>query len=267
MSHISSLCNFYCARKGSGKTYDIGNQVEQLIDGNKTSQVYIFSSTAEIDPSWKRIIKMIKKADIPYEIYDGIYSRDMDERGREYKVNNLRNVLEDLLPKKEEKKGGSREKPPEEEYRFDPIRNVWIFRNSLVLPGNSFTPSIQGGVKQKKEKPKAVSPLFIFDDLSKRELRGVDLYNFIKKSRHYGQNGGVCYVYISSQFPLDISPEIWSNIDRLNIFRSFPDDYLKKIHSKTQLSIPYDDFIKQYKEKTAEQFSKMEIDMRKDEIL
>lgn len=265
MSHISSLVHFAVARKGSGKTFDIGNRLQELLDKNKITCCYVFSSTAEIDPSWKRIRKMLKKADIPVEIYDSIVSREVDERGREYKVNNLKNVLEDLIPKKEEKKGGSAQ--GEEEYRYDPTRNVWIYRGSIILPASSYTPSISGGLKPKREKPAPVSPCLIFDDLSKKELRGVDLYNYIKKSRHFGQNGGTSYTFISSQFPTDLQGECWQNLDRLCLFRGFGDEYVRKIYNRTNISIPFNEFLDKYKELTKEQFSKMEIDLRTDKII
>lgn len=270
MSHISSKVHFFVSKKGSGKSYKVGNMLHDLCQNGDITHFYGFCSTHDLDPSWKRIKKILKKHKVHTEFYDELTDRKLDERGREMKVNNLQSVLDDIQKNiigKPPPTEGDNENVIASEYSYDTIRKVWLWKGTFVIA--SPPQEVLEKVNKKAKghiKPVKFSPCFVIDDCSKKNLRSVPLYNFLKRSRHFSSGGGVCNVFLSSQFITDLQPESWANVDKVHVFRSFPEPYLKRLHSNCQLSMPFDTFVDTYKERTKEPFTSIEVDLRNDAI-
>ena len=82
---------FICSKKFSGKTTTIFNILKKT--ASKRTEIIIFSSTINNDPSWKQIVEYFEKKGINVITYQGIV---------EGKTNHLQELTDHLAQDKEE---------------------------------------------------------------------------------------------------------------------------------------------------------------------
>jgi len=97
--------------------------------------------------------------------------------------------------------------------------------------------------KRKKKLPKYQAPgyIFILDDMS-RLLREPSITEFLKMHRHFKAK-----IIISSQYPNDILPESWLQLDYIILFKGHPDKKLEEIYKVADIPISLNRFIQLYK--------------------
>ncbi len=166
---------FMCAKKKSGKTNAIFEILQHCV--NKTTTVFIFSSTNEKDHNWLHIKKWLSDHHINYETFMDIETLDCI-------VNKL------LMPDE------IKEKSKDTKDELD------LFTRDKVMVKK--TPESK---PIKKKGPLATEYVFIFDDMSAL-LRGEAVSCLMKKNRHIKSK-----VIISSQYPNDLNVPARQMID------------------------------------------------------
>jgi hypothetical protein len=112
--------------------------------------------------------------------------------------------------------------------------------------------------KRKKEKYIAPEFMIIIDDLSS-ELKSKHLVSLLKMNRHFQMK---CVV--SSQYPLDLLPEARKNMDTVILFKGHTEQKLETIYKDLDIGLPFELFVKLYKNATREKYSFFYIDCRND---
>ena len=241
---------FICSRKKSGKTSLISNIIDKTT--NKSTTIYLFCGTYQIDATWRAIIKKLEDRNYVVNCFDSI------AEGK--KLNNLDIILKTLsapehdsgpraaLEKKKTSRGGGEAPLDRFGLRAAPGLKLLNFGDVPCESMVCATPISWGGVHApppppaKKKKPKAnvASNLFIFDDIS-NQLKNPIVSLLLKTHRHSNSN-----VIVSSQYIHDIEPQSLLQIDALITFKSFSQEKLEDFHRKLDISVPFDIFWRAY---------------------
>ena len=223
---------FICARKMSGKTSLINTLLKQFIV--KDTEVIIFASTVEIDPTWKQIVKSLEKKGNNVITYPNIVDDGINQ------VAELTNYLQE---------GTDSDSEPEVETTHEYNEQVGGYQ-------------IVTKEMKKKKKPKLIGPeyIIVFDDLS-TQLRDPAIDYLLKRNRHMKMK-----TIISSQFFHDLSPSSRTQIDILIIFGKMPITKLKYIHKEADLPVDLDVFLDIYVDATAEPYNFLMINTRTGEM-
>lgn len=217
---------FICAYKKSGKTCSIFKILQSCI--NKTTKVYIFSSTYNRDDNMRHIIKWLKKKEIIHEVY--------------HEIDPYLNVIIDDIEKNNKNEEDEKEKNKKE------IENS---KPKLI----SFNEDDEE-IKIRIRKPKQLSPenFFIFDDISS-DLKNPVVSKLVKQNRHYKSK-----CIISSQYPLDLKPESREQIEYWMLFKGIDNDKLEQLFKNIGLRMTFNEFLEVYKDATTERFHFLYID-------
>jgi hypothetical protein len=228
--------NYLIGKTGSGKTILLYNFLRNL---DKRSNVFIFSSTVEIDPVYKEIQEMLTNKGVVNLSFTSLVNEDG-------------NVLEGFL-------NSFSDQPREED-------EIVEKKEPQICCFNSSDAS--GPDKSRRKKKKKIYPndtaenILIFDDLNKGITRNEQFVNLLKKSRHYK-----CRTYIMSQMLRGITPDSFEQLHYCYIFGGLSLKDLKTLYERVNLSINFERFLKIYKELTLEPHSWMRIDCRKGYII
>lgn len=217
---------FILARKGSGKTTVIANILNQCM--GKDTRLFIFAATVNKDPTFKAITEKFGKKGNTVLTYTSLMDGKHD---------NLNEIMEMLRGKDEEE-----EESEEESEEGMPI----------IITGERK----KRKRKPKPKKPKYIAPeiIFVLDDLS-TELRSKSVATLLKSNRHYK-----CKVLLSSQNYNDLKPESIRQLDYVIAFKGQTLEKLQTLHSVTDLSIPFEEFVQLYYYATDQKFHFLYID-------
>ena len=227
---------FLSAKKKSGKTSLIWNIIKNTT--NKDTKFFIFCGTYNVDQSWIKMLKYLRKRGNNVEAFDCI----REDRN----TNNLQIVMNALTTVEEE---------PNEIEEQDGTKI-----NFGVIP----TPVRKKKQKNKrmKSEKKVCEYMFIFDDIS-GELKNPVISQFLKVHRHIGKG---CNVIISSQYVKDISPSSAMQIDYFITFKNFSEERLRHIHRLLDLSIDFELYLKLYYYATKEPYQFLYTNTRSEEM-
>lgn len=239
-------CNiFLCAKKKSGKSTVVFNILKNCV--GKETMVHIFASTAYSDITYKRIMEMLDKKHIQYEVFNSL---------KEDGENIVRAIISDLNELAEQKIEDEEEQQEEEEIIDKHVKQP------RCIDDDYFEVSTMKIPKEKKEpKKKYLEPehIFIFDDLG-NTLRDTSIDSLLKVNRHYKSK-----VIISSQYLNDLSPQSRLQLDYMLIFKGMPIDKLLQIHKDIDLALDIETFIKYYNIATEDKFNFLYIDIRNEQ--
>ena len=176
---------FFLAKKKTGKSNLIYNILKNILKKNHV--VFIFCSTIDKDPIYKKMVNMIEKKARKVITSTSIYDDDINLHGMYEFLRHQENQEEDS---------------ESEEANSNDILTI--------KPKHK-----KGGRKPKKPEPPEY--IIILDDMS-YELRDKTLSALVKQNRHYKAN-----VFISSQWIHDILPDTLKQIDVFLLFRGLPE--------------------------------------------
>lgn len=253
--------NIYLAgKKKSGKTQLLYNILDKC--ANKSTKVLIFASTVDKDPTYKEIIKMLKRKGSSVETFDHF----IDEDGND--------LLADLVSKlKEEAREECREEVPvpetsrkyvpKEEARMlfgDELPRAQIAKKEAEeqkLAEEQAAKQAEKKAKQKAKGKKKLAPEYIlcFDDLGE-DMRKKAVSQLLIKNRHFHLK-----TIILSQWLSYLTPRSIRQLDYAILFGGFPDDKLDDLHKKLDLSDSEEAFKATYKQATEEKYSFLTIDI------
>ena len=204
---------FCCSKKKTGKTSVIAKLIMNFV--GKDTKVYLFSSTAFIDPTYKCLGKWLDAKKIDF--YPSTSIRD-----------NGSDLLEDILKENEDWVD------PEDEVDEDkPEPKMRLLDLSERTPKRK---------KKKVSKYKELRSIFVFDDLSTEIRHSNSLKRLLKLNRHL-----LCKTIVSSQWVNDLDPQSISQLDYTLLFKSHSDEKLVELHKKLDLSMPVEEFVQVYK--------------------
>jgi ABC-type dipeptide/oligopeptide/nickel transport system ATPase component len=232
-------CNlFLCAITASGKSTVINHICRNTID--KRTKVFIISSTIHIDPIYIELQKWFDRKGISYTTFTSMFQD---------KVNVLDSIMK-TLEKSEEEKDDNRVKEKNH-------RNSFMLTNDDIKePANS--ENVQHKPKYKYDVPEFI---LIMDDLSRYELRHQSVSDALKKARHHHLR-----IIISSQHLIHLSPDAFSQLYLLYIWKGFSEDYIKKLHNRISTSLSTEQFIEVYRVLTEHTYQFMNLNLRKNII-
>lgn len=194
---------FLCAKRKSGKTSVLAELLQKTSD--KKTTFWIFCPTHRVDTSWIQILKILKDKGNIVNVFDSI-------------IDGKSNVLDEIMAELSIGEEEEDEKKPK-------VKSLLKFDNDEE--------------KEKKEyKPKKLAPehIFCFDDIS-HELKNPAIATLLKKSRHFKSS-----VYVSFQYPMDLTPACWKQAEVVLAFKSFSRDKLEHIHKHLDLSLELEQF-------------------------
>lgn len=226
---------FLMAKKKSGKSTILFNLLRKCSD--KRTKVIIFCSTLYKDATYKQIREYLDSKGMEWEGYTSINDDGND------KLEELVQYLQNERPKEEQEEEDEKEMKQK--------------KKSIIYCDES---SDDEGDSKAKRKYRAPEYIIVLDDLS-TELKSTSLVSLLKKNRHFKSK-----VIISSQYWNDLNPASRKQMDNILIFRSIPDNKLKEIYHDADLSIPYDTFVKIYKNATKEPYNFLYIDCNNGEF-
>ena len=228
--HTPYFNMFLCARKKSGKSSCINLITQKCI--NKNTNIWVFCSTYEIDPTWKEIIKTLESKGNVVNCFDSIY---------EGKTNLLNEIINEI-------------NKPEEEEEVPKVKERKLIQLTLD--------DVEEEQKKKyKPKKQACEHLIIFDDMPAAMLRSPSVARLLKIHRHSKTS-----VIISSQYPWDLQPQSLMQIDLFLAFKGLAEERLEKIHKLLDLSIDFEKFKEIYHHCTEEQYSFMYCSIRDEQF-
>lgn len=220
---------FLCAKKNSGKSSVIYKIINDC--SGRDTKILAFVSTVFKDNAWLQIAALCKKRGLYFEPHTSLKDDGVDR-------------LDTFL--KEQAQPEEPEEDEEDEKR----------KNLLLLDSDS------DDDEPKKRKEKFIAPewIIVLDDLS-TELKAKSLVSLLKKNRHLKAK-----VIVSSQFLHDLAPESRKQIDTWLVFGNQNQEKLEIIYKDADISVPYDKFLKMYEVATAEKYSFLYVDTRRDEF-
>ena len=267
------FANFYiCAKKNSGKTCLIARIIREMTD--KFTRFVIICPTAEHDATYGVIIRRLRRRGCQVDVHTSLMNG---------KVSVFTELLNELVPQQEfaqvlaapqQEESGfpdedfGQEPEPQMLCRFDDVEPMAPIRDSFgqLLPAKTRRENIingKGAVRRKKRKKtradrkkKCCDICVIFDDNGKAG-RHKSVGDWIVKNRHFKSLN-----LFSSQYPNDLAPQSFQNIDRFIAFQGHSKDKLKTIHEILDVSYSFENFLRLYKIATAKKYDFMYLNVR-----
>ncbi len=220
---------FLCAKKNSGKSSVIYNIINEC--SGRDTKILAFVSTVFKDNAWLQVAALCKKRGLYFEPHISLKDEGVDH---------LELFLKDQAQPEE----------TEEEDEKDKKKNL------LLLDSDDE----EEDKPKKKEKQIAPEWIIVLDDLS-TELKAKSVVSLLKKNRHLKAK-----VIVSSQFLHDLGPESRKQIDTWLVFGQQNEEKLEIIYKDADISVPYEQFKHMYDVATAEKYSFLYVDTRRDEF-
>jgi hypothetical protein len=209
---------FIIAKRESGKTVVIDYIIKHC--ASPKTHVIIFCSTLYNDDRWIQIRKSLEERGNPTEYFTSVYENGEDE---------IKNLVEMLSAEAKER----------EEKEFDqPEQNM---RSADEWCEKIKNPHPEKLKKEKREKFLSPKYFIIFDDASS-ELKSPSLIKLIKESRHYRIK-----VILSSQYFHDLPKQSMTQVDIWILFAGLPEDKLKMLRERADLTLDDTTLWKAYK--------------------
>lgn len=274
------------AKKKSGKSVVL-SQIVRETAGPKTI-VLVFCSTIHKDPTYLSLKKWCEKKKIAFKGHTSIYEVDPNSKNKR-KIDILASLMNQLSHEEEDSLSDSTSESmfdSEDESESEEDDRAWkkdryggrdvygrdvkeissedeekerredaMFGSGIIAPPRVVFKERE---RQRKKQTPYIAPEFIiiFDDLSD-ELKTPSVVSLLKKHRHYKSA-----VYIASQYICDLKPEMLQQLDYCIIFKGIDEKKILKVYKECALNIPYEVFLKLYKDAVKEPYSFLYIDTR-----
>lgn len=232
----------------SGKTTVIYNALEKCLD--EGTDVFIFAPTVNQDPTYKKMIKMLKKKKC-----NVVVKEHFKENGLNY-ISGLLQLWNEEKEAEEKQNERIEEEPEGGMVRMKCGRGYKLVKQ----PKEDEEPE-----KPKKKKKKMYSPdrVIILDDLSS-DMRDKDLYQLFTRSRHYKLK-----TFVSCHSINNILPSGLVNIHSILLFPNLSDVKIEELQDKICLYDKSDNkhdtlFKRVYKYATSEPYNFLYIDREND---
>lgn len=211
---------------GAGKTTVIFNLVKKFRD--KYTVFLIFSSTYQLDPTYREIIKWIEKKG------NGLLVED-------HFLENNQNHLEAFM---EEYRGMLNEEEKKEPAVKQQTNIYGVHPSILALFGKGKAKEKSDAeIRAEKRAKEKLNFIIVLDDLSKDLRKGDTIETLLKKSRHYHTR-----VFISSQTLSDIAPSSHSQLYALCLFSGIGEKDIDYIYSRYAMPVKKEVFLEMYRE-------------------
>ncbi len=219
---------YISAGTNSGKTTLINHILTYCID--KHTIVHLYVAPAEIDPTYRHIIRNFNNRGIKYSIYMHIIDVDGNE------------VLNDLVYEL------SKVKPVEEAPKDKPVIIGKKIVNGAIITIYA-KPDKKADVKPLDKNPNnSPDHLFLFDDLA-QDMRHKHIYNLMAKQRHF-----TAKTIIATQSIKDIYPKCIPQLSYLIIFGGHSMKTLEDLYKTLQPYGSFEEFINYYRTATSEKY-------------
>lgn len=261
---------FILARRNSGKSTVINHIIKEC--AGRHTHIIFFVATLYNDLIYQEILKRLDRKNISYEAHTSLKGDEDDE-------NSLSEIVNDLIAKAKQEREESKKPHKEVEQKKTPIQGGGMIRPipSTLQKKMFFQPAIhlltvrptpeQAGKGTEQSEPESKSPyqepklLFVIDDMTS-QTRNKHVENLVKISRHFDSK-----VIISSQYPKDITPGTWENLDYLLIFAGFGEELLREIHERLAMrDFPFEQFVEYYRKATQDKYGFLYCDIRNDKF-
>lgn len=222
----SNIC--LMARKNSGKSTVIYRALEQC--AKKGTNVFLFSPTVNIDPTYGKMVKMLKKKGCTVVAKEHF----IDENG----VDLIGQLLQIFSKKDEVEETQEEYKPPPLLYFGDDRNykhcNVQV-GGECVLVEKPPKPKKEKKEKEKK-KDKLITPehIFVFDDLSS-DMRHKSISKLMTKQRHYKLK-----CFLSCHSVNNLEKMALSCIDVYHIFPNISSEKIEELGEKVNITFKND---------------------------
>lgn len=234
---------FILAKKRSGKSCTIYHILEKSV--YKDSKVLFFCSTIHIDDTYRKILKLLDKKGIDYEINTSFKDEETGE-----------DLLQGLL---EELKNPNLS---DSENDDDEIKEIKVLGKGNIDYGYTRTITKKKKKIEKKKPEKLYSKIFVIIDDMGKVCRHPAIGQLMKINRHSKMR-----IIVSSQYINDLTPEALKQLDYCLVFKSLNNDKIEKLHQDLDIgSLDNNQFSDLYKEITSEPFSFLYIDVRQEKF-
>lgn len=204
------------AKTRSGKTTVISHITNHCID--ERTAVYIFCKTVNLDPTWKTIVRDLRRRGVSVTTYTSLMT---DKMGG--------NALSRLFDTFEaEIQTERKEKAPKSLHEL-----AAVDKNFLALPNPIADPDSVKPLAAKDESAYETSAprrWVIVDDMGRQHLRHNIIEDCLKKTRHYK-----CRMLISTQHIIHIAPSALTQYSAVCMWRGFSPVYMAKLHDRLSM--------------------------------
>lgn len=221
------------ARKKSGKTNCIYRALEKCA---YNCDVYIFAPTVNIDPTYKKMIKMLKKKKCK------VYAQEHFRDGKEDMLSDLLLHLKERY-KDDDEPEHARTQPQQAAFPLLLLDNDNNTNFEAVHAGRGRQMVMRKAasvIKIKKEekggKGKMIGPdsILIFDDLSS-DMRCNQIYQLLTKNRHYKLK-----VFMALHSITNLLPGAINCLDYIQVFGNVPDNRIDELREKACIEFAED---------------------------
>ena len=236
----------FLARKASGKTTTLYRILENST--KKGQNCYIFASTINIDPTYKKMIKMLTKKGVNVKQFDNFITDDG------------LNIIDEIV--------NMIQRPDENIQEPETVEDL---PRTFILD-DDMRQKIKNMNKPKKDKPKKDKPkkdnkdlvaenIFIFDDLA-TAMRHDSITRLLVKNRHLKSR-----CYISIHYPSQLTPSSLRMIDQWFLYPNIDRDKIDELGFKIGTSFSSDNkkeskLWEMYKDATCKKYNCLNIDMK-----
>jgi len=241
------------AKKKSGKTSVLYNCLEKC--ANKTTHVWLFSSTIHRDATYKSILDMLEKKHCQVSTF----THFIEDGG---------NILEEIINELKAVNGEGSEEAPEPQGAGVYDRLQTTQQCKVKFGGEKSEEQLEKEAErkyikeEKAKKKKTLYPehIFCFDDLG-ADMRNKALSQLLKTNRHFKSK-----VFLLGHSLTDLEPSARKQLDYALIFKSFSEEKLKDLYKDLDLSIDFENFVKAYHYATLQPYSFLYISTKTDEL-
>jgi hypothetical protein len=260
------------AHKGSGKTSTISTILKKCCSPNQS--VIVIGSTVMQDPVWIAIRKWCKKHSIPFmgitSIKDPangadffkIFLKKLQEEGQEKRLSDDEEEATpvDVDPADQDPPkypnffaGNGRydeDNGSDDSYEYSESEEEEpLVKQGKIEPVPFKFPKTRESSLKERSKYKEPDYTIILDDLS-AELKTPSLGNFLKYCRHFR-----CRMLTSTQYSKDFLPSSISQQDYILLYPGLDEARLLKLSRDVGLTVPFDVFIKLYRDATKQKYN------------
>jgi hypothetical protein len=234
--------NIYIAgRKKSGKTQLLYNILDHC--AARDTKVMLFGSTVNKDPTYIAIQKLLDRKGIDWAAFEHFITENNED------------LLEKFISDAKERTEAEQQEEQVQPVKYTPLEKSRVrFGDELpqaIIEKKLAEEEVSKEKVKKVKKVKILSPEYIlcFDDLGE-DMRKKSISQLLIKNRHFK-----CKTIILSQWISYLTPISIRQLDYVLLYGGFNDEKLEDLHVKLDLSNEIDEFIKIYREATAEKYN------------
>lgn len=251
---------FFMARKKQGKTTAMWTALKRCISRSKQypTTVHFYIGSIYRDPSYKYIIKELKKRGVPYSLNSSLF----DENKADVLAADVKQLEEKYKEDLEAEFDDSDSSDTDNDYYEYPYGPAFGGGKYVTMTREELLElALAKGAEplsRKPKPPKKIAPedIFVFDDLGQEINHSPSLCRLMKENRHLKSK-----VFICSQWLNDVPLQARSQLDYLLMWSKVSEPKLAEVFSNLDLPVDFDDFRTMYYDATAEPHGFLYIDV------